>query len=419
MGRDDGDRRSGNHRKWVIALVLVMAVTVAAGLAVSRLQHRAPGQGTDASRLDLLQAAWDAFAAKRYEKAAEILDRRKATVSPTPLDWMLRARIAESQGRLAEALGHLEHIRDTDSIGAQAWLKKGQLELARHRARPAEAAYLRALEINPDQIQAHRELAYLFAIERRKLECDAQFQVLSRLMSLDYVLAFPWCQNYCGIWDPDESRKVLAQFVDADPADRWSRLALATSYQMKNQVDEAEAVLVPLGERDPDARAIRLQMAIETGEIALARELARTGPPDHARLNFLRGKLALHDNDPRKAAKLFRSALRLDPEDRDAMHGLGVALRQLGDAEATRWFERASRRDKLKRLILDSVSTIHTDPKLFCKLGLHCEAVDRREEARVWYRLAIERDPLDVESQHGLGRLHDAGVDRKSPSTSN
>jgi tetratricopeptide (TPR) repeat protein len=405
MGRADGDGRSGKRKRRVIALVVFVAALVALGFAISRLQRRAPSGETDRARLDLLQAAWEEFAAQRYEKAVEFLDRRATAVSPTPLDWMLRARIAESQNRFAEALDHLKQIPDSDSISAQASLKAGQIELARHRARAAEAAYVRSLKLNPDQIQPHRELAYLFALERRKAECDAQFQILSRLMSMDYVLAFPWCQNYCGIWDPNESGKVLARFVEADPGDRWSRLALATSYQMKNQADQAEAVLAPLGDSDPDARALRLQIAIERGEVAAAHELALAGPADHPRLNLLRGQLAIHDNDPRKAAALFRLTLRHDAEDRDAIHGLGIALRQLGDPAAAKWFERAARHDKLKRLILDSVSTFKTDRKLFCKLGLLCEELNRHQEARVWYQIAIQRDPLDTEAQQGLARL--------------
>lgn len=65
---------------------------------------------------------------------------------PTPLDWMLRARIADSQGRAEEALDFLTHISDSDPISSQAWLKAGQIELARHRAAAAaETAYLHSL----------------------------------------------------------------------------------------------------------------------------------------------------------------------------------------------------------------------------------------------------------------------------------
>ena len=66
-------------------------------------------------------------------------------------------------------------------------------------------------------------------------------------------------------------------------------------------------------------------------------------------------------------------------------------------------------------LIIESVVTIHSDPKLFCKLGALCESLNPREEARVWYQLAIERDPLDGDAQQGLSHVRKTGVDPGAP----
>jgi tetratricopeptide (TPR) repeat protein len=398
------------RRPWVLALVsLVIVVWVGAGLA-PRLWSR--GSVRDPQRLGLLQAAWNAFAAQRLDQARAILDRRAAAVAPTALDWMLRARIAEAQGRLAEALAALQRIPDLDPIAAQAWLKAGQIELARHQARAAEAAYRHALALNPDQIQSHRELAYLYVLQRRKGECDAQFRALARLMPLDYTLAFAWCQNSCRLWNSLEALPVLSQFVAVDPDDRWSRLALAASYELTNRLDEAEAALRPLPDSDPDARVLRVLIAFDRGEIARAAELAQGGPVDHAQLNVCRGRLALQGPDPRQAAGFFRDALHQDPEDRDALQGLGLALRKLGDPKDEEYLQLASRHDQLKRTIQAAVTTIQTDPHLFSKLGVICESLDRREEARAWYRLAIGRDPLDTRAHQALSRIDQVAQER-------
>ena len=79
----------------------------------------------DPMRLQLLYQAWSEFDSKRYDAATATLDRRQSEVASTPLDWMLRARIAESQGRLAEALDKLKRIPDSAVIGARARLKAG------------------------------------------------------------------------------------------------------------------------------------------------------------------------------------------------------------------------------------------------------------------------------------------------------
>ncbi len=101
-------------------------------------------------------------------------------------------------------------------------------------------------------------------------------------MPLDYVLAFAWCQNDCEIWDPIESIRILSSVVASDPGDRLSRLALATNYRLNTQFDQAETTLQPLPDSDPDARAIRVQIAIDRVDFDTAEKLAREGPAGHA-----------------------------------------------------------------------------------------------------------------------------------------
>ena len=47
------------------------------------------------------------------------------------------------------------------------------------------------------------------------------------------------------------------------------------------------------------------------------------------------------------------------------------------------------------------------DAGLMRQLGAACAALDRNGEARAWYKLAIDLDPLDAESQQALFRLND------------
>ena len=164
----------GKRIRRVLLLVLVVIALAIGGAAALRRWRRQSER--DSARLGLLSAALAEFNAGRHEQALALLDQRAAEVAPTALDWMLRARVAEAQGRSEDALANLKQIPDSDPIAAQAWLKAGQIELARHRARASEAASLRALALNPDQIQAHRELAYLYAIQRRKQECHAHYR---------------------------------------------------------------------------------------------------------------------------------------------------------------------------------------------------------------------------------------------------
>jgi tetratricopeptide (TPR) repeat protein len=403
MGPGEGNPRLRNPKRWALGVVLFLVVMAAGTSAARRAWRRVPGQSP--SRLQLLYQAWREFDSKRYDAATATLDRRQSEVAPTPLDWMLRARIAEARGRLAEALDWLKRIPDRDAIGARARLKAGQIEKALGHAAAAEAHYRRALALDPALTQPHRELAYLYALQRRKADCDAEFRALARLMPLDHVLAFAWCQNLCGIWDPYEARKALTQFVTGDPSDRCSRLALATSFRLINQPEEAEKVLLTLPNSDSDALVIRVRLALDRGQIEAAEELVRHSPEGHAGLDLLRGEFALHDSDPRQAEMCFRAALRSDPDARDALRGLGMALRKLADPKAGEYLDLASRYDRLKRTIIDSVTTIRTDPDLFYKLGGMCESVNHTIEARTWYQLAIGRNPMDSRAQKALARI--------------
>jgi predicted Zn-dependent protease len=399
-------RLSGRRKRWAVVFVsLLIALAVAAVAAPRWWVHDSK---KSPQRLDLLYAAWNEFNAQRYDQASAILDRRAAAVEPSALDWMLRARIAESQGRLVQALEHLKHIHDSDPVSSQARLKAGQIELARHNAAGAEAALQRSLALNPSQIQSYRELAYLYAAQRRREECDAQFRSLARLIPFDDVLTFAWCQNYLRICNVQEVIDVLRPFVAFDPHDRWSRLALATDLRLTHQLDQAEAALGPLLDSDPDVRALRAEIAIDKGEIDVAEALVRDGPSDHARLNAIRGRLALNANDSTRAAGYFRAALAEDPDDHDVIQGLGLALRLTGDPQAREFLDKTVRYENFKRALHGSIDTIHSDPRLFYKLGEHCESLHRMAEARAWYELAARRDPLDPQVQQALSRLDQA-----------
>ena len=67
------------------------------------------------------------------------------------------------------------------------------------------------------------------------------------------------------------------QAVAFDPGDRWSRLALASSFQLTTELDQAEATLLPLPDSDPDARAMRAEIAISRGNVEQAEALVEGG----------------------------------------------------------------------------------------------------------------------------------------------
>ena len=127
----------------------------------------------------------------------------------------------------------------------------GQTELRRDRVRLAEALFHAAIKLNPGQVQAHRELIYIYGMQLRRAELGDEFMALSQLSDLTFDNVFHWGLLRNNSWEPGEAITTLARFVAADPDDRWSRLALAENYRRMDRFDEAESVIAPLPADDP------------------------------------------------------------------------------------------------------------------------------------------------------------------------
>jgi tetratricopeptide (TPR) repeat protein len=302
-------------------------------------------------------------------------------------------------------------------MGAQARLLAGQLELRRDRARVAEEAFRAAMRIDPALIQAHRELIYIYGVQLRRAELNAEFLALSKLTDLTFKNVFNWCMLRNNSWEPGEAIPLLERFVAADPEDRWSRLALAENDLRLGLLDDAESAVAGLAPEDPQALVIRIRVALDAqdeqrGERLLA--LGRSGDPELARF---RGRLALSRRDARSALRAFRIAYAADPENRDAIYGLLNALVMVGDQEAAQPLRQlAGKLDRLNGLVQRAGTTAgRRDPTLLRQLGAASAALNRNAEACAWYKLAIARDPLDSAAQQALFRL-DAASRGDTPS---
>ena len=351
--------------------------------------------------------AKDAFEARDFPEADRYL-QQLATLrtEPTPLDYMLRAQVALGMNRDDQAFADLKQVPDTHPMAPAARLEMGQMELRRSRLAAAETYFLQALKREPTQIQARRELVYIYGLQLRRADLNATFRLLSETSNLTDSEVFLWCLTRGVTWEPDEIVKSLGKAIEADPNDRWSRLGRASSYLDMSRPDEAEATLTPLPDSDPDARAIRVRVALTRGDDQAAETLLDGGPDDHPGLALLRGQLALARGDARGALHHFRIAYGKAPFLREAVFGLGKALQLNGDPTAATYLDQALKLDLLGSLMQKAaVPANRVDPTLIRDLGAACAAVGRIPEARAWYSIAINRDPLDVKAQQALARL--------------
>lgn len=390
----------------------VLAVATVAGLIGVWGVRARTGAGVDPERL--WKEAEAEFLNGHYDRAQTALDQIARLRKPTPYDWILKSQMAMVRGQNDEALAALAKVPDDHKMGAQARLLAGQLEIRRNRARKADELFHQAIKISPSLVQAHRELIYMYGVLLRRDALSAEFQALSKLAPMTFDNVFHWCLTRNTVWEPSENTPLLQSFVDNDPDDRWSRLALAENLRQINKRGEAKRVLDSLPESDPDAIVIRVRLALDLGDDRKAEELLAKGPSDHAELARMRGRIALAHRDGPAAVEQFRAAYKADPDHRDGVFGLGQALTLVGDRDAAEPYLKAARDyDALGTLMIRAATEEgRKDPSLVRALGAACEKIHRLPEARAWYQVAIEANPLDAEAQKALFRLNASDPDK-------
>jgi tetratricopeptide (TPR) repeat protein len=345
--------------------------------------------------------------AKRLDLADKGVQRLSRLRTPTDEDWLLRARVAIARKQQDEAIDDLAHIPDSAKLAGQARLMSGQLELRRGRIAKAEVLLHKSIQLDPTLIQPHRELITIYGLELRRPELNAEFRALSGLTSLTFENAFHWCLTRTAVWAPAENTELLRAWAYADPDDRWAKLALADNLRQVGKREEALSEIASLPETDPDAVATRVRVALDKGDAETAEALLAKGPMDHPELARYRGKIALSRRDGPGALKAYRLAYQADPDHRDSVFGLAQALDMTGDAASAKpLFELARKHDALNTLVQRVAAPEgRNDPTIRRSLGAACETIGRIPEARAWYQLAIEANPLDDESQKALFRL--------------
>ena len=229
----------------IIRLAWISGAIVVLAMALFALARAKP----DPDQLWLsVQEDWKAG---RLDRAQAAMDRLLRLRPATDEDYMVLAQLAMARGRDAEALQHLAHIGDGSPMAARARTLEGRVELRSQRARRAEAAFLRAVRLDPDDPVLRRDLILFYCMQRRRSELSEQFAALSRLTPLDFNQMLLWSSSLAASWDPSETAPIMEGFVEADPDDRLSRLTLAEALRRLRRIDDAKAVLSPLPSSRP------------------------------------------------------------------------------------------------------------------------------------------------------------------------
>jgi len=356
------------------------------------------------------------LASKNFETGASLLQAYEKRYGTADV-WLpvMRGRLLLAQGRDADALAIFESIPRSSPHFPIAMQMAGQMHLRAGRLVPAETDFLAAIEADGNTVIPRRELIYIYGLQLRRRELREVFAGLAKVSPMSFGNVFHWCLTRGNDWEPQEIIDDMTKFLAADPSDRWSRIALARSLLRLSKRHEARKALEPLAADDPDAIALRAQIALDDGDPDLASKLLASGPRDHFDLAVMRARQALALAEFEKARDEFTIALKLDADNRDAIVGMARVLAALGETdEARSWLERSANLDKLATLVQKAASPgAESDLALIRALALGCESVGHTAEAKAWWNLVAARNPLDQEAQSALYRLN--SVSKQGP----
>ncbi len=276
--------------------------------------------------------------------------------------------------------------RDTSIINLE-----GDILLHRGMIDDARAAFDRAIEIEPNNIDARIGRAELdLAEDRRERAIDAYLDVL-----------------------------------DLAPQSRRALLALAVLYDDRGDSDAAERYLslaLDFHPRDPLVNELLGDYFLTKGEFERARQHAETAVALDER--FARGwallvRIKLQEGDYEAAREASRTLVDIDPDDNRAWYLLGLAERGVGDFEAAvDAFDRAttiSPDDELARLALESTVFDGFDLEDDLRERIASYRFDRGRsladenlfrQATADYRRGLSLYPFSRDGRYELAALH-------------
>lgn len=357
-----------------VALAIVAAALTSAGAALRRWSRPDAAQVWTEAESDVRAGRW--------EKALVGLRRLERLREATAEDWLLRAQVATSMEDDSAAVEALRHVPEDHPLFPQSLYMTGLIERKHRRLRSAEAAYRKAIACEPGLVNAHKELIYILGMQSRRREIDAEFKAMSQVTPLTHRDLFTWGLTHFVLWGPDSSEQ-LQSFIQADPDDRFSRLALAKLLiDHPGEEVRVKRTLAPLPANDPEAQALRIELKLSHGQIDEMLEMLAQATESNPPLERLRGRAAMMRGDSAGAIRHFQAALSDEPYDRVSIAELGKALRLRGDrAGAEQYLTCAKQLDEVYNLInRGRKADRETQPGDLIKLGRACEAAGLVDE---------------------------------------
>jgi tetratricopeptide (TPR) repeat protein len=360
-----------------------------------------------------LRRAERAYAAQQYREAGAMLAQlarswpRRGEVEY----WLGNCEL--KAGHTAAALEAWGRVPDQAREAQRAAVARGRVAMNTGRYALAETCLLRAIRVGGDESEeARRLLSRVHWITgrrdeyRRYVERNAE-----RMRDPSEELRTLWSLYY----DPypmSSMRTVLEEAHRTSPDDDRVWLALANLETRAGRFKQAGGWLERCERARPDDPAVwrsRLdwaRAADRPDEVLRAASHLPARTFDQARVLELRAWLAGRGGDRQAERTELAALLALEPADSTAIERLADLAVQDGKKERVAELRRRKEEIEKQREEYRQLMNRPELAPLAAELAPMAEAIDRRFDAKAWWRLAIQRDPaVRAEAERALARL--------------
>ena len=386
---------------WLYAMSLIAANE--SGRAAQVLDNALKARGAS-TRLLLLRGTV-ARDRGQLPEAADFLERA-LKASPDNARLMVELASVRLQQKDAKAAGDLlakvldGEARKTLDAGeeARANMLRGRLAAAAHDRRSAEAAYERAVSLDPGSARVHEAYGEFrlqrLEWDRAARQFDAAIQnggsafayagAARAYLGLNRLLEADKAINEAVAKDGTNARYLFLQGKVADAIGKAEEAYRKYEAALKAKPDLVEALaaegLVWASRNDKAKAQEKLEAALKVPSEGLT-------PVEEEAL----GELALALGDKERAQAAFARALQKDPDDPIAHFGMGRALAAKGEKAAAR-----------KEMEI-ALAQLDSDASLAYEYGTLLRSMGESEAALESFRKAVKLDPKEPRYRARLG----------------
>ncbi|MFO1044907.1 MAG: FG-GAP-like repeat-containing protein [Planctomycetaceae bacterium] len=351
--------------------------------------------------------AQNAFELRDFVSAEKLAARIPVdSTAVGPRAKILAADAAERQSRFDSALEYLEQVPDSTPVSEEARLRCGDMLLGvLLQPSRAEQHLRRVLKINPQNVNAHDRLAFLYGFSASSWEAIPHRIQLLRYDRYNAVHLFLLCVGDTAL----ENSERIPALLKSAPDDPRVLLGAARVAVDQQNYESAKAMLKHAIDGAPDLVEpyVKLGQLIQEDSspaeyVAWNASLPKAAE-DHPGIWATRGTWLMLHGKTDFAIRCFWESVRRDPNHERANYQLGQLLLGRGDSKRAEPFVTRSKRlnDYFNAV---KIGYTGSDDAIVLRSAIIAETLGLNWEAGAWYRLLEKRGVFRTRAE-GLKRL--------------